>query len=364
MKNRNCIIVTLIVLILVPIYCLNANDLPVKSLGVLDGVLKPSTIDIHNDRLYIMDTELVHVYSMKDLALIKSFGKKGEGPGEYRIDPGIPLSLRGFNDFLIVESIDKLSYFSLDGKYLKEKRKPPLLSKISQIGKNYIGRRIFHPQDGSLSSTAIKIYDHNFNEIRVLYKQKYLRQGAYPKFRWILGKEILLYQIADNKIFVEKSDKGFLIDVYDFKGNKLYEIKKDYMKIPITSDDKKNMIKDMEMDPETQAILKKYGMTWKYFSRNFKYDFPSHRPPIKSMEIDNNKLYISTFRTENNKVETIVMDLKGNVLKTAFIEPSAKEWIMALLLGIKLETIHNDKIYYIQENEDKEEWELFVKEIK
>ncbi|MCK5058855.1 MAG: hypothetical protein KAT34_19565, partial [Candidatus Aminicenantes bacterium] len=97
---------------------------------------------------------------------------------------------------------------------------------------------------------------------------------------------------------------------------------------------------------------------------NFKYDFPSHRPPIKSMEIDNNKIYISTFRTENNKVETIVMDLKGNVLKTVFIEPSAKEWIMALLLGIKLETIHNDKIYYIKENEDVEEWELFVQEIK
>jgi len=144
----------------------------------------------------------------------------------------------------------------------------------------------------------------------------------------------------------------------------LYEIKKEYKKIPITSGDRKDMIKDMELEPETQAILKQYGFKWNEFSRNFKYEFPSHHPPIKSMEIDNNKIYVSTFRTEGKKFETIVMDLKGNVLKTVFIKPPAKEWLMALLLGIKLETIHNDKIYYIQENEDEEEWELFVKEIK
>ncbi len=341
-----------------------ANTLPVENLGVLDGVLKPSTIDIQKNRLFVMDIEQVRIYSMKDLSLIKSFGKKGEGPGEYKIPPGMPLSLKAFKDFIIVESIDKLSYFSLEGEYIKEKKKLPLLLKVSEIGKNYIARRLFHPQDGSLSTIAIKIYDSEFKEIKELYKQKFLRQGVYPNFSWNLEKDFLLYQVAYNKIFVEKSDKDFLIDVYDFKGNKLYEIKKDYRKIPITSDDKKNMIKDMEMDPDLQKTLKQYGFTWNEFSRNFKYDFPSHHPPIKSMEIDNNKIYISTFRTKNNKVETIVMDLKGNVLKTVFIEPSAKEWIMALLLGIKLETIHNDKIYYIQENEDGEEWELFVKEIK
>jgi len=340
-----------------------ANALPVENLGVLEGILKPSVIDIQKDRLFVMDTEQVRIYSMKDLSLIISIGKRGEGPGEYKIHPDIPLSLKAFDDFLVVESIDKLSYFSSDGRYLKEKRKPPMLLRVSQIGTNYIGRRLIQPQDGSLSSSAIKICDHDFKEIGELYKQKYLRQGNYPNFRWGLAKEILFYQVADNKIFVEKSDQGFLIDVYDFKGNKLYEIKKDYEKIPITSSDKKNMIKDMEMDPETQVLLKKYGFTWNDFSKNFKYEFPSHRPPIKSMAIDNNKIYVSTFRTENNNVETIVMDLKGNVLKTAFIKPSVKESIMALLLGIKLETIHNDKIYYIQENED-EEWELFVQEIK
>lgn len=337
--------------------------LPAENLGVLEGIFKPSVIDIQKGRIFVMDADQVRVYSMKDLSLIQSFGKRGEGPGEYKIHPDVPLSLKAFDDFLIVESVDKLSWFSLDGKYVKEKKKPSMLLRVSPIGTNFVGRRLIHPQDGSLSTSTLKICDHQFKEISELHRQKYLRQGIYPNFRWGLAKEVLFYQVADNKIFVEKSNQGFLIDVYDVKGNKLYEIKKEYPKIPITSDDEKAMIRDMEMDPETQALLKRYGFTWTEFSKNFKYDFPSHRPPIKSMEIDNNKIYVSTFRREGNAFEHIVMDLKGNVLKTAFIEPSAKEGMLGLLLGIKLETIYNDRIYYIQENEDEEEWELFVREI-
>ncbi|MCK5223097.1 MAG: 6-bladed beta-propeller, partial [Candidatus Aminicenantes bacterium] len=191
---------------------------PTENLGVLDEVMKPSVIDIHKDRLFVVDKEQVHVYSLKDLSLIKSFGKRGEGPGEYKIIPNFPLSLKAFDEFLIVESIDKLSYFTLEGKYIKEKRKLPLLVKISEIGKNYIGRRIIQPQDGSLSTSALKIYDSEFKEVKELYKQKFLQQGAFPNLRLDLGKDFLLYQVADNKIFVEKSDKDFLIDVYDFKG--------------------------------------------------------------------------------------------------------------------------------------------------
>ncbi|MCK4888995.1 MAG: hypothetical protein KAS97_03630, partial [Candidatus Aminicenantes bacterium] len=232
-----------------------------------------------------------------------------------------------------------------------------------QIGKNYIGRRIIQPQDGSLSTTALKIYDSEFKELKELYKQPFFRQGAFPNFRFDLGKDFLLYQIADNKIFVEKSDKDFLIDVYDFKGNKLYEIKKKYKKIPISSRDKSILIKEFEMDPQTQKLLKQYGFKWNEFSKNFKFDFPDHYPSIKTMDIVNNKIYIKTFKKKDNKIETIIMDLKGKVLRTTFIKPTVKEWIMAMILGIRLETIHNDNIYYIQENED-EEWELFVQKIK
>jgi hypothetical protein len=57
------------------------------------------------------------------------------------------------------------------------------------------------------------------------------------------------------------------------------------------------------------------------------------------------------------------MDLQGKILKRTFVSPTAKQWMMAVLMGIRLETIHQDKIYWIQENED-EDWELHVQGIK
>ncbi len=335
---------------------------PAENLGVLKNILKPSIIDIHQDRLFVMDVELIKVYSLKDLNLIHTFGKKGEGPGEYKIVVNMPLRLQAHKNFLLVESIDKLSYFTLNGKYLREKRKFSFLGMITPIGKNYIGRRIIQPQDGSLSTASVNIYDQELKKIKELYRQEFIQQGAFPNLRLNLGKDFLHYRVADNKIFLEKSNKGFIIDVFDFRGKKLYEIKKKYEKIPITSQDKKLTIKDLEMDPHIQKQLKQFGFKWNEFSKNFKYNFPHYYPPIKTMDIDKGKIYITTFRTKENKVETIIMDFKGKVLKTTFIQPTAKEWVMAVLMGVRLETTHNGKIYYIQENEY-EEWELFVQEI-
>jgi hypothetical protein len=336
---------------------------PAETLGELEGILKPSIIDIHKDKLFVMDMEQVRVYSLKNLSLINSFGKKGEGPGEYKIIVNLPLTLKAFDDFLIVESVDKLSYFTLDGEYLKERRKQPLLLMITEIGRNFIGRKIVQPPDGSPSTTSLKIYDAEFNELKELYRQPFIQQGAFPNLKLNLGKDFLLYQVAENKIFVEKSDKGFIIDVFDFSGEKLYEIRKEFKRTPITPKDKEFLIKDLEIDPQIQRQLKRLGVEWKEFSQHFKYKFPEFFPPIKTMDIDNNRIYIKTFKTEKEKEEMIVMGLKGKILKTVFIEPTVKEWVNAIMMGVRLETIHNDKIYYIAENED-EEWELFVQDIK
>ncbi len=340
-----------------------ATLLPGETLGVLDGIMKPSIIDIHGERLFVMDAEKIRVYSLKNLELLNSFGKKGEGPGEYKIVLNLPLRLQAYKDFLLVESIDKLLWFTPDGEYLREKRKSTLVGLITPIGKNYVARRLVQPQDGSLSTTAVKIYDQELKEVKELYRHKFIQQGAFPNLHLDMGKDFLTYQVADNKIFIEESKKGFVIEVFDFQGKKLYEINKPFEKIPFSGADKKQIVKDIEMDPQIQRQLTQFGFEWKDFAKNFHFDFPAHNPPINTMDIDNNKIYITTFKTKGDKVEYIIMDLKGKVLKKTFVPRTAKQWVMAVMMGVRLETIHNDKIYWIQENED-EDWQLHVQEIK
>jgi hypothetical protein len=333
-----------------------------KRVGVLDGLLKPSIIDIHKDLLYIMDTEKVRVYSLMDLKLINSFGKKGEGPGEYKIIVQIPLRLQAHQDLLLVESYDKLLYFTLDGKYLREMRKPFILGMFTQIGTNLIARRVLQPQDGTPSISSVKIYNQNLEEVKELYRQPFIQQGVGLNLKIDLSQDFLLYSVYDNKIFVDESRKGFVIEVFDFTGKKLYEINNPYDKIPITNTVKARLIKDVEMDPHIQRQMKLFGATWKELSKNFQFIFPDHYPPIRTMNIDNHRIYVKTFKKKADKEEYIIMDLKGKVLKKAFVPQTAKPWIMSMLMGIRLETIYNGKVYYVQENED-EEWELLVQAI-
>jgi hypothetical protein len=42
-----------------------------------------SQVDV--DRFYISEDTSIYIYSLKDYKLIKKFGKKGEGPGEFLI---------------------------------------------------------------------------------------------------------------------------------------------------------------------------------------------------------------------------------------------------------------------------------------
>jgi hypothetical protein len=67
---------------------------------------------------------------------------------------------------------------------------------------------------------------------------------------------------------------------------------------------------------------------------------------------------------KENKSEYVVMDLKGNIIKRVYLPRVENVPYMSKIIGSKLHTIYNDKLYYLQENEEEEKWELHVEEIK
>ena len=95
----------------------------------------------------------------------------------------------------------------------------------------------------------------------------------------------------------------------------------------------------------------------------FIFEFPDYFPAIQNFEISDNKIYVQTSKIRDNKDEYIIMDLKGNILNKTFLTRYKKPSILSRLFGAKLSVIKNEKIYYLKENEEKEEWELHVEEI-
>jgi hypothetical protein len=89
-------------------------------------------MEIHKDRLYILDEAVVHVYSMKDFRYTGKFGGKGNGPGEFNANyyPMSPVQIRFIDDRIVLFRMYKMAIFSVNGRVTGEKRIPFLAADI------------------------------------------------------------------------------------------------------------------------------------------------------------------------------------------------------------------------------------------
>ena len=86
--------------------------------------------------------------------------------------------------------------------------------------------------------------------------------------------------------------------------------------------------------------------------------FPDYFPVIADFFVDDDTIYVMTWKKENGSNEFFTYDMKGKFKKR-------------LLIPIKYEselssyptTIKKAKLYQIVENENKEEWEFHVSQI-
>jgi hypothetical protein len=152
---------------------------------------------------------------------------------------------------------------------------------------------------------------------------------------------IINYQIYNEKIFMGDTAKGFFFRVFNQKGEKLYDIKVEYEKRKFTEEDKTNFLNSIKKS--------------KYYERNkdrIMYKFPEYFPAYRLFYITSGKIYVFTYKKRDKMRELIILDLRGNVLKTTFFDYK------------NMSTIYNDRFYYLKENEEEEEWELFVEDIQ
>ena len=75
-----------------------------------------------------------------------------------------------------------------------------------------------------------------------------------------------IVKVYDNKIFIEESSEGFIIDVFDKDGGKIYRINKDYKKVKISQRYKDNLINSIKKD----RLVKLFG-GWESFNKIYTY---------------------------------------------------------------------------------------------
>ncbi len=316
---------------------------------------KPDSVTVYKNRIYISDKEKVHIYSLPDASFIKSFGKTGEGPGEFRVSGIDHIGIRIFlhNDEIRVNSLGKYITFSLEGALTREQRIPSGygLQLFKPMGKKLVGyhrvvenkERVDHIcfyDPGTLEKGKIISKKKHFgqdNAVDLLRITVTLRNGT---------RKGPIYRVEDNKLFVETETAD--IRVFDGSGAPLYTIPPTYLeKIKIPPDFKDEVMAYLKKRlPTAFRNVKKVGFWPEYF-------------PYRNFLAEDGKLYVLTYKREKGRNEFIILDLKGKPLAKSMVPFAEPEIIKAAPF-----TIHKGKLYQVADNAETEEWELLVHKIE
>ncbi len=311
----------------------------------LPGLINPDSITVDNHYIYITDRETIYIFSVDDFKLKTKFGKEGEGPKEFKINPaGIAkLQIDIQPDTIIVNSNGRVSFFTKDGKYLKEVQISSG-NNFKQIGHHYVG---YSTARGSIILfLTINLYDSTFNKLKEIFRKEYYVQ-ANKKFNLVkLGcgnARRAVYTVYNKKVFVEGLENA--IHVFDNEGDEEYVIKLDYDRLKVSEKHKKEILEDLfaiYTGPTMQELIKEKGYFPEYFT-------------ARIFKIADNKIFIPTYKKQNGKNEFIILDLKGNVKKKIYLPFKDRTLLLAYPYAIK-----GNKLYQLFDNDETGEWELHI----
>ena len=183
--------------------------------------------------IYILDSGADTVFKLDPQGrLQKSFGRQGQGPGEFQ-SPGCIKVMPGGEIAVVDDIARKLVQFSQDGTFLKEER----LASFPESGMVSLDS-----QGGIVTVSITESGDRlAMSLIRILPGQKRIVKYAEAETRRVYDGTTLDLYIPQFRLAVSGGDaivwgfqREYVLNVSDLSGKVLRRIKKDYDPTPIT----------------------------------------------------------------------------------------------------------------------------------
>lgn len=343
MKN-SIIVITVLIFSAIPTFAAKIVPLP--------GHLKPFRIRVDREQIFIAEGPEIFIYSAKDFTLQTKFGKPGEGPREFKLFPEFSGELDVQKDTILVSSLGKISFFTRDGKFIREKKAATLrrICLYRILDNRLVGEKFL--SEGNIRYLAVNLYDTNLKKIKEIHRNRFSIQRG-KQFNPIdRGTYIPNFYIQKNRIFIGGEIDTGTIHVFDREGKKLDTIKPGFDKIKFTAADKKGWIDSYISNAE-------YKRQYERIKDRFKY--PEYFPLWQSFIAADKKIYVQTFKRDkkNEKNEFFMLTLEGKLIKKVWL-PLAEYFDFSP----NPYTINSGKLYQFVENEESEEYELHIVEIK
>jgi hypothetical protein len=265
------------------------------SIGVAEGdenYMFGSSVVFNVDNqgnIYAMDWDSKHVKKFgPDGKYILTFGRAGQGPGEFRNPSGVRFTKNG--TLYISENFgNKIMFFDQNGIYLNQTILPANIFDIwiTPAG-TYLGNKQIAPQyvgQGAIENFII-IFDGRFQPILELHKESFSfpdRSLSQAQARAEITSEFLARPTAmavmgeEGRIYFGCSDR-YSIDAFTPEGKKLFAIVRDVKPIPYKKKDIDFLLK---VDEESMMSMSKSETLTKEYLHLIR--FPKYKPFFRNL---------------------------------------------------------------------------------
>jgi hypothetical protein len=215
----------------------------------------PLAVD-EDERIYVRDRQEQHIKVFdKDGKYLMTIGRKGQGPGELSGAGAISVN----QNILMAQEMRSLSFFSLDGKFLRRvstREIRVLRARIDSKGNIVVEEGILGPEN---VRQEIKKYDSNMNLITEIASSP----GIDPRkpFNPFMPRSYWLIDKSDNIVYGYPQD--YELQIYNPEGKLIKKITKEYDPIEITEEEKKEEMKGAP--PSIKFDFSKYRSAYNRF---------------------------------------------------------------------------------------------------
>ena len=197
-------------------------------------------VDVEEDIIVIDEKEIVVKVFDKAGKHIRTFGKRGQGPGEFASVARIVLK-GGKEIVLLDEANGRFSYYSKEGKCLRE----------IKLGKNQISR-VKPDSRGFIYADTMIRDENNVSDIIMRFNPEFENYETVTAHEWTFNYRELnpvsvwyMYTVMEDDRFIWGRNTDYEFTILNQAGKPLKRIVKDYDPVDITKEAREKMLADM-----------------------------------------------------------------------------------------------------------------------
>ncbi len=280
--------------------------------------------------IYVLDRRACQIKKFNGAGEpLKSFGRKGQGPGEF----GPPNGMHIISDKeVLVSSLGRLSYFDLDGTFIRQKTAMFWGAPIPDSKGNLVAETNMPNGGPPKFVKELRAYDLSLNILSLIRRHEYVM----PSDSDILSPfpAITFYAVQSDDSVVWGVTDRYILTVSDINGLVKRKILKDFRPLRISDADKKTILN--QLAPEAQ------------------YDFPDNYPPFRAFHVDDEgRIFVRTYeRDKNGNPLYDVFNKEGYFFAKVVLEGAPLAWRKG-----RLYSMAEDRDGFLQVKRYRARWE-------